>query len=55
MDWKFEISKCKLYIEWINNKVLLCIAQGIQHPVINHNEKEHEKVCCVYIYMYMCV
>ena len=24
MDWEFEVSKCKLlYIEWINNKVLL--------------------------------
>ena len=23
-DWEFEISRCKLlYIEWINNKVLL--------------------------------
>ena len=24
MDWEFEVGKCKLlYIEWINNKVLL--------------------------------
>ena len=24
MDWEFGISRCKLlYIEWINNKVLL--------------------------------
>ena len=25
MEWEVGISKCKLlYIEWINNKVLLC-------------------------------
>ena len=41
MDWVFAISRCKLvYIEWINNKVLLYSAGNyIQHPVINHNGK----------------
>ena len=35
-------SRCKLlYIEWINNKVLLySIGNYIQYPVINHNGKE---------------
>ena len=28
-DWELGISRCKLvYIERINNKVLLCVAQG---------------------------
>ena len=28
-DWEFGISRCKLlYIGWVNNKVLLYIAQG---------------------------
>ena len=28
-DWEFGISRCKLlYIEWINNKVLLYSTQG---------------------------
>ena len=38
----FGISRCKLlYIEWINNKVLL-YSRGyyIQCRVTNHNEKE---------------
>ena len=35
-----------LYIEWVNNKVLLYSTENsIQHPVINHNEKEHTKEC----------
>ena len=45
MDWEFEISRCKLlYIEWINNMVLLySTGNYIQYPVINHNGKEYFK------------
>ena len=44
MDWEFGMSRCKLlYIEWINNKVLLySTGNYIQYPVINHNGKEYE-------------
>ena len=29
MDWDFVVSRCKLlHLEWINNKILLYIAQG---------------------------
>ena len=35
-----------LYIEWINNKVLLYSSENyIRYPVINHNGKECEKEC----------
>jgi len=40
-DWEFGISRYKLlYIEWIDNKVLLLynIGNYIIYPVINHNE-----------------
>ena len=42
MDCEFRISRCKmLYIEWINNKVLLYSTENyILYPVINHNGKE---------------
>ena len=52
MDWEFGISRCKLlYIEWINNKVLLYSTENYsQYPVINYNKKEYEKE---YIYKYM--
>ena len=56
MDWEFGISRCKLvYIEWINNKVLLySTGKYIQCLVINHNRKEYEKErVCVYIYIYL--
>ena len=45
MEWEFRISRCKLvYIEWINNKVLLYSTWNyIQYPVINHNGKEYKK------------
>ena len=59
MDCEFGLSRCKLvYIEWINNKVLLYrtgnynqypminhIYPMINHiyPVINHDGKEYEK------------
>ena len=49
-------QQCKLvYIEWINNKVLLySTGKYIQYPVINHNGKEYEKECvCMYIYIYI--
>ena len=47
LGWEFGISRCKLvYIEWINNKVLLySTGNYIQYPVINHNRKEYEKEC----------
>ena len=43
-DWEFGISICKLlYIEWINNKVLLCgSGHYIQYLLINILE-EYEK------------
>ena len=52
LDWELGISRCKLvYIEWINNKVLLYSAENyIQYPVIKHNGKEYEKG---YIYIYV--
>ena len=45
IDWEFGISRCKLlYIEWINNKVLLYgTGNYIQYPVINHSGKHYEK------------
>ena len=49
MEWEFGISRCKLvYIEWINNMVLLySTGNYIQYLVINHNGKECKK--CIYI------
>ena len=39
-----------IYIEWINDKVLLySTGNYIQYPVIKHNGKEYKKEC---IYMY---
>ena len=53
MEWEFGVSRCELlYIEWINNRVLLCsIENYIQYPMINHNGKEFFKKG-MYIYMY---
>ena len=55
MEWEAGVSRCKpLYIEWINNKVLLYSTENyIQYPVINHSEKEYKKRMCIYIYIYM--
>ena len=51
MDWEFGISRCKwLYIEWINNKVLLySTGNYIQYPAICHNGKNMKKK------VYICV
>ena len=40
VGWEFGISTCKLlYIEWINNKVLLySTGNYIQYPIINYND-----------------
>ena len=45
MDWKFEVSRYKtLYLEWINNKVLLySIGNCTQSAGINHSRKEYFK------------
>ena len=47
MDWEFGISRCQLlYIDWINNKILLCSTGNcIQYAVINHNGKEYIYIC----------
>ena len=47
MEWEFAVSRCKLlYIEWINNKVLLfSTGNYIQYSVINPNGKGCEKEC----------
>ena len=41
IEWEFSIHRCKLlYIEWINNKVLLySTGYCIQYLVINYNGK----------------
>ena len=40
------VSRCQfLYIEWINNKVLLYGTENyIQYPMINHNGKEYRGI-----------
>ena len=52
MNWEVAVSRCKLlYIEWLNNKVLLySTGSYIQYPVINRNGKEYKKRMCIYIY-----
>ena len=56
MEWEFGISRCKLlYIDWINNKVLLhSTGNYIQYPVINHDGKAYEKVY-IHTYTYICI
>ena len=51
MEWEFGISRCKLlYIDWINNKVLLYSTENyVQHPMINHNGKEYKKGMYIYV------
>ena len=41
MEWEVGVSRCKLlYIEWINNKVLLYSSENyIKYLMINHNGK----------------
>ena len=41
MEWEAGISRCKLlYIEWINNKVLLYSTEShIQNPMMTNNGK----------------
>ena len=53
MEWEFVVSRCKLvYIEWINNKVLLySTGNYIQYPAIDHNGREYK----IYIYIYIYV
>ena len=43
-----------LYIEWINNKVLLYSRENyIQYPEINYNEKKIKKNVYIYICIYI--
>ena len=46
-DRQFGVSRYKLlYMEWINNKVLLySTGNYIQYPVLNHSGKERKKGC----------
>ena len=54
MGWGFGVSRCKLLCrEWINKVLLHSTGNYTQHPIINHNRKEHEKeiyktesLCC---------
>ena len=51
VKWEVWVSRYKLlYIEWINNKVLLYGTENyIQYPMINHNGRILKKEC---IYKY---
>ena len=52
MEWEAGVSRCKLlYMEWINNKVLLYSTENyIQYSMINHMEKNIKKKECAYMY-----
>ena len=56
MDWKLGIRRQKLlYIEWINNKILLYITGNcIQYPVINHKEKIQKRMY-IYVSIYLSI
>ena len=51
MNWAFEVSRCKLlYIEWINNKVLLySMGNYIRYAVISRDENEYKKRMYTYV------
>ena len=51
MDWEIGVSRYKLlYIEWMDNKVLLYSTGNFsQYPVINHNGKEYKKRMYIYV------
>ena len=56
MNEELRLGRCKLlYVEWLDNKVLLYIAQGtivniLQQTIMNEYEKMHIYVCvCVTI------
>ena len=54
MEWQCGVRRCKLsYMEWINNKVLLCSTENhSQSPMINHKGILKKRMCvCVYIYV----
>ena len=57
MDWEFGFSRWKLvYIEWINDKVLLySTVNCTQYPVINHNGEEYKKNICMHACVCVCV
>ena len=49
MDWEFGKSRCKLHLEWINNKVLpYSTGNYIQFLGLGHDGREHK-------YIYVCV
>ena len=49
MDWKFEISRCKLlYIEWISKVSLYSPGNYIQYPVTNYNGNAMKKNVILY-------
>ena len=56
MESELEVSRCKLlYIEWINNKVLLYgTGNYIQYPVINCNGKIYKKNAYIHITGSLC-
>ena len=47
VNWEFRVGRCKLlYIEWINNQVLLySTGNSTQYPRINHHGKKYKKEC----------
>ena len=55
MEWEMGVSRCKLsYIEWVNNKVLLCSTDSL-YPVISRNGKEYLKTECICVCVSLCV
>ena len=57
MEWEVGVSRCKLlYVEWINNRVLLYSPGNcIQYPGINYNGKNMKKNVCVRVCVCACV
>ena len=56
MEWEVGVSRCKLlYMEWINNKVLLdSTGNYIQYPVITIMEKNMKNSIHIYITELLC-
>ena len=52
MECEAGVSRRKLlYIDWINNKVLLYSTENyIQYPMISHNGRQYFKKECIYVY-----
>ena len=53
MDWELGVNRCKSFLEWISNEILMCSTKNYVQSLMMEHDNRRKKNLYMYVYPYM--